>query len=95
MKKLHQMTIERVPHSSVVGSSLKIVAKDVGVVAMLVILVPQPHLDYCTVADAVAGAILDGHVSRKGATLVLPDDFVPDARRAVARRPQAKTAGEG
>ncbi len=83
-EKLHQMKIDQVPHSSVVGTSLKIVAKDVGVVAMLAIMVPQPHLDYQTVADAVAKAILNGHVSGSGVTLVLPDDFIPNARKAVA-----------
>lgn len=83
-EKIHLMQIDQVPHSSVVGTSLKIVAKDVGVVAMLAIMVPQPHLDYRTVADAVAKAILNGHVSSKGVTLVLPEDFVPNAKAAVS-----------
>ena len=74
-EKLYAMKIDQVPHSSVVGSSLKIVDPNMGIVAILAILVPQPHLDYQTVADAVAKAVLNGHVSERGVTLVLPDDI--------------------
>lgn len=84
-EKLYTAMIDRVPHSSVVGSSIKVVMEGVGVVALLMISVPQPHLDYKTVADAVAKAILNEHVSRRGTmTLVLPDDFVERAKEAVS-----------
>ena len=74
-EKLYSMKIDKVPHSSVVGSSLKIVDQKLGVVAIMAILVPQPSLDYKTVADAVIKAVLAGHVSQRGVTLVLPDDL--------------------
>lgn len=74
-RDLYPMTIEKVPHSSVVGTSLKIVSKKHGVVAILAIMVPQPNLDYRTIADATASAILDGHVSARGCTLVLPTNI--------------------
>ena len=85
-EKLYSMKIDRVPYSSVVGSSLKIVADGVGVVALLMISVPQPHLDYKTVADAVTKAILNGHVSGNSVTLVLPEDFKEAAAKAVGRQ---------
>lgn len=44
-------------------------------VAIIPILVPQPHLDYDTVARAVVEAVLAGHVSERSVTLVLPEDF--------------------
>ena len=73
--KVHLMKIDQVPHSSVVGGSLNVVDPKLGVVAILAIMVPQPNLDYRTVADAVAAAILNGRASHRGITLVLPENF--------------------
>lgn len=73
--KLFQMKVEKTPYSSVVGQSLMIVADGVGVVAMLSVSVPQPHLDYETVAKAVAKALTTHGTKQGNITLVLPDDF--------------------
>ena len=73
--RLYQMKLERVPHSSVVGSSLTIIDDKLGIVAILMISVPQPHLDYKTVSEAVAKALVTHGTERGNITLVLPDDF--------------------
>jgi len=46
-----------VPHSSVVGSSIKIQDETGQIVAMLAILVPNPALDYKSIAKAVGEAV--------------------------------------
>jgi hypothetical protein len=81
--KLFQMELKSVPYSSVVGQSLCIVAEGIGVVAQLMISVPQPHLDYKTIAEAVAKALMTHGTERGTITLVLPGDFKETARRAV------------
>jgi hypothetical protein len=53
-----KLTASFVPHSSVVGSSIKLCDETGMVVAMLAILVPNRELDYETVAEAVADDIL-------------------------------------
>jgi hypothetical protein len=83
-EKLFQMKISAVPYSSVVGSGLMVVADGVGVVAQLAIMVPQPHLDYKMVAEAVSKALLSHGTSKGNITLVLPETFVDDAQKAVA-----------
>lgn len=82
--QLFQMKLEKVPYSSVVGQSLTISAPGVGVVAQLSIRVPQPHLDYKTVAEAVAKALMVHGTSHGDITLVLPPDFAAkvDEQRA-------------
>lgn len=83
--KLYQMKVERVPYSSVVGQSLLIVADGVGVVAQLAIMVPQPHLDYKTVAEAVAKALTTHGAEQGNIDLVLPGDFKEAATAALSR----------
>lgn len=73
------LTLKVTPYSSIVGQSLTIHHPKHGVVAQLSIRVPQTGMDYRTVAQAVASALMDGHVSKNGVTLVLPDDFAGDA----------------
>jgi FlaG/FlaF family flagellin (archaellin) len=75
-EKLYAMTLAKVPYSSIVGQSMTISHPKFGVVAQLAIMVPQTRMDYRTVADAVADALIRGHVSKDGVTLVLPADFV-------------------
>lgn len=82
-EKLYMMKLNKVPHSSVVGSSLTITCEGVGVVAMLIISVPQPHLDYKTVAEAVAKALMTHGTEHGNITLALPGDFKEAARAAV------------
>ena len=79
-EKLYSMELKPVPHSSIVGRSMMISTPGIGVVAQLMISVPQPHLDYKTVADALVKALMNGHVSGDGVTLVLPDTFGKEAR---------------
>lgn len=73
--KLYRMKLRQVAYSSIVGASLEISMDGVGVVALLPISVPNPTLDYKTVANAVAKAVMNGHVSREAVTLVLPEAF--------------------
>jgi hypothetical protein len=73
--KLYSMKLNKTPYSSVVGQSMTIVHPTLGVVAQIAIMVPQPSLDYRSVAEAVADALMSGHVSKDGVTLVLPDGF--------------------
>ena len=75
MATIFVMQVERVPFSSVVGQSLTITHPDFGVVAQLSVRVPQPHLDYRTVAEAVATALTNSGVVKSKVTLVLPEDF--------------------
>lgn len=81
-EKLFQMKLEKVPYSSVVGQSLTIVADGIGVVAMLSIRVPQPNLDYETVAKAVAKALTTHGTKQGNITLVLPEDFANKSAKA-------------
>lgn len=74
-ERLVQMKLSKVPYSSVVGSSLTITADGIGVVAMLMISVPQPHLGYKLISEAVAKALLTHGTERGNITLVLPNDF--------------------
>lgn len=74
------LKLTRNGYSSIVGQGLSIVHPKLGVVAQLTILVPQPGMDYRTVSDAVANALMGGHVSKDGVTLVLPDDFAGAAK---------------
>ena len=82
-EKLYTMKLNKVPHSSIVGSSLTITCEGVGVVAMLIISVPQPHLDYKIVAEAVAKALMTSGILDGTIDLVLPDNFKEAARAAV------------
>ena len=74
-ERLFQMKLEKVAYSSVVGSSLAIHADGVGMVALLMISIPQPHLDYKTVSEAVARALTTHGTEHGRITLVLPSDF--------------------
>lgn len=74
-RKIYSMKLQRVPFSSVVGQSVMVIDPKLGCVAMLNIMVPQPGLDYRTVADSVTDALFNGHMSDRGVTLVLPDDI--------------------
>lgn len=53
-----KLTASDVPHSSVVGSSIKVCDDDGKVLAILAILVPNPDLDYKTIAQEVSNQIL-------------------------------------
>lgn len=86
--KLFPATMSSVPFSSVVGKSLTIQIDGVGVVAQLAIMVPQPHLDYRTVAEAVASALMQHGCEQGKVTLVLPETFKVDAEIAIARSRQ-------
>lgn len=83
--KLYSGEVSAVPYSSVVGRSLTISIPGVGVTAMLIISVPQPHLDYKTVADAVCDALTTYGTSKGEVTLVLPHDFVEAARAHLSK----------
>lgn len=74
-ERLFQMKLEKVAYSSVVGSSLAIHADGVGMVALLMISIPQPHLDYKIVSEAVAKALTTHGTQQGHITLVLPSDF--------------------
>lgn len=82
--RLYSATISAVPFSSVVGRSFTIQMAGVGVVAQLAIMVPQPHLDYRLVAEAVAKALTTHGCENGRITLVLPDTFKEDAAAAIA-----------
>lgn len=88
--KLFSATISKVPFSSVVGGSLLIQIDGVGVVAQLAIMVPQPHLDYRLVADAVANALTTHGCEQGKLSLVLPETFKADAEAAILRSRQTE-----
>ncbi len=91
--RLYSATISAVPFSSVVGRSLTIQMEGVGVVAQLAIMVPQPHLDYRLVGDAVAKALTTHGCENGRITLVLPDTFKENAEAAVVNTRQMSESG--
>lgn len=82
---LFSATISKVPFSSIVGQSLLIQVDGVGVVAQLAIMVPQPHLDYRLVAEAVAKALTTHGCEQGKLSLVLPGTFKDDAASALIK----------
>jgi len=85
--RLFAMQLNVVPYSSVVGQSLTITHGKLGTVAQLIISVPQPHLDYKTIALAVVDALKRGHVSDNGVTLILPENIIRDAQEHLRKQP--------
>ena len=92
--RLYSATISAVPFSSVVGRSLTIEIEGIGVVAQLAIMVPQPHLDYRLVGNAVAKALTTHGCENGRITLVLPDAFKADAAAAILKARQIAAANQ-
>lgn len=74
VERLFGMKLRTASYSSVVGSALTIEDESGMVVAMLIISVPNPSLDYKTISAAVTKALTTHGTEQGKLTLVLPSN---------------------